>query len=134
MKNIGYILTVLLAANVAVGQVQSVDISGGSRQAPRQLPSAQSTTVQVQTQTETLPTTYVEASPLVESRAEQLRKQREAAEMNTEMSVSSKLMEDIRKNRNRNKLIIYGVFGAMFLAVVIIVYFKVIAWLKLINC
>lgn len=43
------------------------------------------------------------------------------------MSVSSKLMEDIRKNRNRNKLIIYGVFGAMFLAVVIIVYFKVIA-------
>ncbi len=102
MKNLGYILTVMLSANLAVAQVQSVDISRGSRQAPRQLPAAQSTTVQVQTQTESLPTTYVEATPLVESRAEQLRKQREAAEMNTEMMIVEQLEQD-RINAERTR-------------------------------
>ena len=37
------------------------------------------------------PTTYVEASPLVESRAEQMRKQRQQAELNTEQRIVEKL-------------------------------------------
>ena len=49
------------------------------------------------------------------------------AEMNTEISFSSKIMDDIKKNRKRNKIIIYGTMGAIGVALVLITYFKVIA-------
>ena len=45
--------------------------------------------------------------------------------MNTEISFSSKVMDDIKKNRKRNKLILYGTLGIIASAILIIVYFKV---------
>jgi hypothetical protein len=51
------------------------------------------------------PTTYVEASPLVESRAEQMRKQRQQAELNTEQRIVEKLeqsrLEDEKERASR---------------------------------
>jgi hypothetical protein len=101
MKSLSTVLTILLFANSAFAQVVSVDLGEEikkQRQVPQELPASinQTTNVQVQAgaQAQNLPTTYVEASPLVESRAEQLRKQREAAEMNTEMMIVEQLEKD----------------------------------------
>lgn len=51
------------------------------------------------------PTTYVEASPLVDSRAEQLRKRRQAAEISTEQRIVEKLessrLEDEKERASR---------------------------------
>jgi hypothetical protein len=64
MKNLGYILTVILSVNVAFAQIQSVDIKPAAEaKKATELPAAvnQTTTVQVQAgaQAQNLPTTYV---------------------------------------------------------------------------
>lgn len=67
-------------------------------------PSSTAQVQQSQPQIQKQPTTYIEASPLSESRAEQIRKARQDAELQTEQRIVEKLesarMEDEKKRAN----------------------------------
>lgn len=67
-------------------------------------PNAQVQTTQVQKQ----PTTIVEASPLVESRADQMRKARQEAEMGTETRIVEKLEQSRIEDEKRRADILFG--------------------------
>lgn len=47
--------------------------------------------------------------------------------INEEMTISNRVMRDIRKNRKFNKLLLYGVASMIGLSLFLIVYYKVIA-------
>lgn len=116
-----FTLLVSLLPALSMAQVQSMDVSSeleselnnlNSRQAraERSAPVINNNLVvrtrNANTNTnanlQELPTTLVEASPLTESRADKLRKQREASELNTEMLIVEQLEQDrIRAERER---------------------------------
>ena len=75
----------LLMPVLALAQVQSTNLVVETRPAD---------VLAVQAAPEALPTTLVQAAPLTESRADRIRKQREAAEMNTEMMIVEQLEAD----------------------------------------
>lgn len=54
------------------------------------------------------PTTYIEASPLVESRAEQIRKNRQDAEISTEQTIVEKLEQSRLEDEKRRAEVLFG--------------------------
>ncbi|HEX7675953.1 MAG TPA: hypothetical protein VF412_17380 [Bdellovibrio sp.] len=109
------------AANTQTANVNAMQAAQGAQQAPQQAqplnlngsqpiyilnqaPSTASAQVQQQSQVQKQPTTVIEATPLTESRAEQIRKSRQDAEVQTEQRIVEKLeqsrMEDEKKRAN----------------------------------
>lgn len=54
------------------------------------------------------PVTYIEANPVVDSRAEQIRKSRQDAEINTEMKIVEKLEESRLEDEKRRANVLFG--------------------------
>lgn len=93
-------------------QPQTIQGSGSATQpiyilnqaTPNQNATAQIQTQQIQKQ----PTTYVEASPLVESRADQMRKSRMDAEGQTETKIVEKLEQSRLDDEKRRADVLFG--------------------------
>ncbi len=95
------------AQPVQAGISATAPVSGGSQPIyilNQATPTASSNAQVQQTQVQKQPTTVIEASPLTESRAEQIRRSRQDAELQTEQRIVEKLevsrMEDEKKRAN----------------------------------
>ena len=49
-------------------------------------------------------------------------------DIDSDLNVSHKTMDEIKKRRRINKLILYGIIALIALSTLLIIYFKVIAW------
>lgn len=63
---------------------------------------------QVQAQAQKQPTTVIEASPMAESGAEKLRKNRQDAELNTELTIVEKLEQSRLEDEKRRAEVLFG--------------------------
>ena len=118
MKSLLYsMILVSLVASVVKAEVTSVPMDLPTKRAEKSAESnanAGATVVNnnnislAANQAQELPSTLVEASPLKESRAEQLRKQREAAEQNTELLIVEQLEKDRLDAERRRAQKLFG--------------------------